>query len=143
MIVNLPLVLGVLNCENTRGVIQESFAKLITPILTIGELLIGYSSRKLTFGSNNFLEQNDIGMMQGFQNLDFPNGRNGKAVFFLFGIDTFEGDNFFGHLVLGDKDGSVRAFAHLVFSIKDVFVSQHNRCRNGNRFGCRANAFCG
>ena len=66
---------------------------------------------------------NDIGMLQGFQNLDFPESRNGKAVLFRFGVDAFESDNFFGGIVLRDKYGSVGSLSDLCLARKDILVS--------------------
>ena len=71
-------------------------------------------------------------MVQGFENFDFPNRRNGETIFFLLGIDALERDNFIRPLVLTDKDAAVRAFTDLMLFGKDIDIAQHDGRANGN-----------
>jgi hypothetical protein len=43
-------------------------------------------------------------MIQRFQNLNLPNGRDGESILFFFGIDSFQGNNFTGLFIGSYKD---------------------------------------
>ena len=71
-------------------------------------------------------------MVQGFQNLDLANGRNGETIFLLLRVDAFQSHNFSGLAIFANKNASVSTLPYLVLFQEYIDITEYHRSANGD-----------
>lgn len=63
---------------------------------------------------DDFAHCDDVGVLALQESVDFTEGGDGEALFFLFHLETFQGDDFFGAFVASAIDNAISAFFYAV-----------------------------
>lgn len=62
-----------------------------------------------TLGSHDFFQVDNVFVSKRFEDFHFPNGRDGKSVFFLLRVDALESNDFVGFSILPNENAPSNA----------------------------------
>lgn len=93
---------------------------------TTKPVVTSYGLISRTLGTNNLLQQDNVGVFETLQKLDFPQSCNREPIFFLFRVDTFEGDDFVRDSITCHKNAPVGTFSHLFLLLEYVHIPHYN-----------------
>ena len=85
---------------------------------------------KRTLRSDNLFQGDDIGVSESLENFHLAKSRDREPIFFLFGVDPFQSDDFTSLLVLCNEDATVCSFTDLMLLFEYINVPHDNRCSN-------------
>mmetsp|Transcript_19043 Transcript_19043/g.35412 ORF Transcript_19043/g.35412 Transcript_19043/m.35412 type:complete len:278 (-) Transcript_19043:374-1207(-) len=87
----------------------------------------------LVFRSDNFLQRNNVVMVQRLKDLNFAQGRDGKSVGLLLGVDPLERNDFASLAIRTHEHTPISALPDLVLLLEDRHVPELHRRRDRHR----------